>query len=130
MKSYKLFISFAALFGLLAVIIGSLAAHAIDSGLNADALQRIHTAQAYQFYHVAALLSVGILGSLHRNQTSILLKLSGLFFLLGILLFCGSLYTYALTGNALYGKITPFGGISFILGWFFLLIFGLSKQDK
>ena len=127
MKSYKLFISLAALLGLLAVIIGSLAAHAIDKGLTPEALQRIYTAQEYQFYHVAALLSVGILGSLHRNQTSVLLKLAGLFFLLGILLFSGSLYAYALTGNALYGSMTPFGGISFILGWFFLMIFGLSK---
>ncbi|WP_299872196.1 DUF423 domain-containing protein [uncultured Cocleimonas sp.] len=127
MKSYKLFISLAALLGLLAVIIGSLAAHAIDKGLTPEALERIYTAQEYQFYHVAALLSVGILGSLHRNQTSVLLKLAGLFFLLGILLFSGSLYAYALTGNALYGSVTPFGGISFILGWFFLMIFGISK---
>jgi len=127
MKSYKLFISLAALLGLLAVIIGSLAAHAIDKGLTPEAFERIYTAQEYQFYHVAALLSVGILGSLHRNQTSILLKLAGLFFLLGIILFSGSLYAYALTGNALYGSVTPFGGISFILGWFFLMIFGLSK---
>ena len=127
MKSHKLFISLAALFGLLAVITGSLAAHAIDKGLSPEALQRIYTAQEYQFYHVAALLSVGILGSLHGNQTSILLKLAGLFFLQGILLFSGSLYAYALTDNELYGKVTPFGGISFILGWLFLMLFGMSK---
>ncbi len=127
MKSHKLFISLAALFGLLAVIVGSLAAHALDKGLTAEALQRVYTAQEYQFYHVAALLSVGVLVSLHRNQASTILKLAGLFFILGILLFCGSLYTYALTDNEIYGKVTPFGGISFILGWFFLMIFGLSK---
>ena len=127
MKSYKVFISLAALFGLAAVIIGSLAAHALDKGLTTEALQRIYTAQEYQFYHVAALLSVGILVSLHRNQESMLLKLAGLFFVLGILLFSGSLYTFALTDDALYGKVTPFGGISFILGWFFLMLFGLFK---
>lgn len=127
MKSYKLYISLAALLGLLAVIIGSFAAHAVDKGLTPEAIQRIYTAQEYQFYHVAALLSVGILGSLHRNQTSILLKLAGLFFLMGILLFSGSLYAYAITDNELYGKVTPFGGISFILGWFFLMLFGLRK---
>ncbi len=127
MKSYKVFISLAALFGLAAVIIGSLAAHALDKGLTAEALQRVYTAQEYQFYHVVALLSVGILVSLHRNQDSMLLKLAGLFFVLGILLFSGSLYALALTDNALYGKVTPFGGISFILGWFFLMLFGLFK---
>lgn len=127
MKSHKLFISIAALLGLLAVVIGALSAHAIDKGLTTEALERIHTAQEYQFYHVAVLLGVGILGSLHRNQSSILLKLAGLFFILGILLFSGSLYAYAITGNALYGTATPLGGMSFILGWFFLMFFGLTK---
>lgn len=126
MKSYKLFISLSALLGLIAVIVGSLAAHALDKGLTTEALQRVYTAQEYQFYHVAALLGVGVLSSLEKNQTSTLLKLAGLFFILGILLFSGGLYTYALTDNTLYAKVTPFGGLSFILGWFFLMIFGLS----
>ena len=127
MKIHKLFIAFAALFGILAVIIGSLAAHAIEQGLSTEALQRLDTGLKYQFYHVTALLGIGILASLHRNAGSLLIKLSGLAFILGILLFSGSLYAYAITGNELFGKATPFGGISFILGWLFLFFFSFRK---
>lgn len=127
MKSYKVFIGLAALFGLSAVIIGALSAHAIDRGFTEEALQRINTGFKYQVFHIAALLSVGVLASLHRNFEAITLKLSGLFFILGILLFCGSLYVYAITDNEAFGKITPFGGISFMLGWLFLFFFSFRK---
>ncbi|MCL4112804.1 UNVERIFIED_CONTAM: hypothetical protein GTU68_021822 [Idotea baltica] len=102
-------------------------AHALERGLTAEAIERINTGLKYQHYHIAALLSVGVLASLHRNFESITLKLSGIAFILGILLFSGSLYAYAITGNELFGKITPFGGLSFILGWLFLFFFSLRK---
>lgn len=127
MKSYKIFIGFAALFGFLAVVIGAFGAHAIEKGFSAEAIQRLDTGLKYQVSHIAALLSVGILTSLHRNFDSTTLKLSGITFILGILLFSGSLYAYAITGNELFGKITPFGGLSFLLGWMFLLFFSFRK---
>ncbi len=127
MKSYKIFIGLAALLGLAAVVIGALSAHAIERGLSADAVQRIDTGLKYQFYHIAALLGVGVLASLHRNFDSTTLKISGLAFILGILLFSGSLYAYAITGNELFGKITPFGGFSLIFGWLFLFFFSLRS---
>lgn len=127
MKSYKVFIGLAALLGLTAVIIGALSAHALEKGFSTDALQQIDTAFKYQVFHLLALLSVGILASLHRNSDAITLKFSGLFFILGILLFSGSLYALAITGNASFGKITPFGGISFMLGWLFLFFFSFRK---
>ena len=127
MKSYKVFIGFAALFGFLAVVIGAFGTHALEKGLSTEAIQRIDTGLKYQVSHIAALLSVGVLASLHRNFDSTSLKISGLAFILGILLFSGSLYTYAITGNELFGKITPFGGLSFLLGWLFLLFFSFKK---
>jgi uncharacterized membrane protein YgdD (TMEM256/DUF423 family) len=127
MKIHKLFIAFTALFGVSAVIIGSLSAHAIDKGLSIESLQRLETGLEYQFYHVVALLGVGILASLHRNSDSLLLKLSGLAFITGILLFSGSLYIYAITGDELFGKVTPFGGIFFIFGWLMLFFFSFRK---
>ena len=127
MKSYKIFIGLAALFGLSAVVIGALSAHALERGLSVEAIQRIDTGLKYQFHHIAALLSVGVLVSLHRNFDSLTLKLSGVAFVLGILLFSGSLYAYAITGNELFGKITPFGGFSLIFGWVFLFFFSFRK---
>ncbi len=127
MKSSKIFIGLAALLGLTAVVIGALGAHAIERGLAAEAVQRIDIGLKYQFYHIAALLGVGILTSLHRNYDSTALKISGIAFVLGILLFSGSLYAYAITGNELFGKITPFGGFSLIFGWLFLFFFSLRR---
>jgi len=127
MKSSKLFIGLAALFGLIAVVIGAMSTHAIDKGFSAEALQRIDTGLKYQMFHVAALFGVGILASLHRNHDAVTLKLSGLSFIIGILLFSGSLYAYALTGNELFSKTTPFGGLSFMLGWLFLFFFSFRK---
>ena len=127
MKSYKVFIGLAALLGIIAVVIGALGAHAIERGLSAESIQRIDTGLKYQFYHIPALLGVGILGSLHRNFDSVTLKISGICFLLGILLFSGSLYAYAITGNELFGKIAPFGGFSLIFGWLFLLFFSFRR---
>ena len=130
MKTSKFFLFFAALFGLLAVIIGAFGAHILEKNLSAQLLQRLHTAVEYQFYHTAALLGVGILSSLHRNYSSSLLRFSGFSFILGILLFCGSLYAYALTGDKKIGMVTPFGGLSFMLGWLFLLAYSLKKKPN
>jgi uncharacterized membrane protein YgdD (TMEM256/DUF423 family) len=41
--------------------------------------------------------------------------------LIGILVFSGSLYVLALTGQSWLGAITPFGGLAFILGWLFAI---------
>jgi len=127
MKSSKIFICFAALLGLAAVVIGTLGAHLIKLDFSEDSLQLIDTGLKYQFYHIAALLTVGVLTSLHRNYDSKRLKISGIAFLLGIILFSGSLYAYAITGNDLFTKITPFGGGFLILGWLFLFFFSLRK---
>ncbi len=127
MKSYKIFIGFAALFGISAVVIGALSAHASGNGFTAEAIQRIDTGLKYQFHHIAALLAVGVLSSLHRNFDSLMLKISGIAFILGIFLFSASLYAYAYTGNEIFGKITPFGGLSLILGWLFLFFFSFRR---
>lgn len=120
--------SIAALFGLLAVIIGAFGAHVLEKNLTEHALHRLQTGVEYQFYHAFALLGVGILCSLHRNYDSRLLKLSGGAFIIGILLFSGSLYAYALTGISKLGMITPFGGSAFMLGWIFLFFYALKKK--
>lgn len=51
-------------------------------------------------------------------------KWSGYCFVLGIILFSGSLYALALTQIRLFGIITPIGGACFLLGWA-----GLFFQD-
>ena len=48
-------------------------------------------------------------------------------FLIGIFFFSGSLYLLAATNARWLGAITPFGGVSFLLGWAWL-IFRPSRE--
>jgi len=118
-----------AIFGLLAVIIGAYGAHGLEKIFSAHAMQRYHTGVEYQFYHVAALLTVGILSSMHTKMPRSL-QLSGIFFIVGILLFSGSLYLYAFTGKSYLGMITPIGGLGFIGGWISLILYALKNTNS
>ena len=114
--------------GLLAVIIGAFGAHGLEKSLSSHALSRYHTGVEYQFYHVFALITVGILKTKEAGSTQ-LLNYSGIAFAIGILLFSGSLYLYAITGITKFGMVTPVGGLSFIAGWLFLILFSLKQND-
>jgi uncharacterized membrane protein YgdD (TMEM256/DUF423 family) len=111
----KLFITLASLSGMLAVILGAFGAHALKDKLDAYALGVFQTAVQYHFYHSFALLAVGVI-ALSQPQT-VLLKSSGLLFVLGIVIFSGSLYVLSITGVRWLGAITPLGGLAFIGGW-------------
>ena len=111
----NLFISLASLSGLLAVAFGAFGAHALRGRLDAYAMGVFETAVQYHFYHSLALLAVGVL-ALSQPQT-VLLKSSGWLFLLGLVLFSGSLYVLSLSGLKWLGAVTPLGGLAFIAGW-------------
>ena len=111
----NLFISLASLSGLLAVAFGAFGAHALRGRLDEYAMGVFETAVQYHFYHSLALLAVGVL-ALGQPQT-VLLKSSGWLFLIGILIFSGSLYLLGITGVRWLGAVTPLGGLAFIGGW-------------
>lgn len=111
----KLFIVLGSFSGMLGVVLGAFGAHALKSRLGENAMGVFETAVQYQFYHSLALLAVGIL-ALSQPQT-ILLKSSGYLFLLGIIIFSGSLYVLSFTGVKWLGAITPLGGLAFVGGW-------------
>ena len=111
----KLFITLASLSGMLAVIFGAFGAHALKGKLDDQALKVFETAVQYHFYHTFALLVVGVI-ALNQPQT-VLLKSSGWLFVIGILVFSGSLYLLSLTGVRWLGAITPLGGLALIAGW-------------
>lgn len=121
---HKGFLKIAALTGTLSVILGAFAAHGLKQILSPDNLQIFETAVRYQFYHVFALLAVGIL---YKEFPGKLMKWAGMFFITGMILFSGSLYLLcyvkhsALSLNWL-GAITPFGGAAFITGWVFIFL--------
>ena len=100
---------------MLAVGFGAFGAHALKSRLDDYALGVFQTAVQYHFYHSLALLAVGVI-ALNQPQTA-MLKSSGWLFLIGILVFSGSLYALSITGVRWLGAITPLGGLAFIAGW-------------
>lgn len=112
---------------MLAVIIGAFAAHGLKQMLTPYDLAIFETAARYQMYHAIALLIVGILASMPQFSTR-WLKLAAIGFVLGIVLFSGSLYLLALSGIRWLGAITPLGGVAFIFGWLLLMVAGLRKQ--
>jgi len=118
-----------ALMAALAVILGAFAAHSLKAVLPPEQLLVFETGVRYQFYHSFALLLTGIVYSHYPNKN---LRLASTFFLVGIILFSGSLYAMAclsVHGVSLgpIGIITPIGGLFFILGWI-LFFFGIKKQ--
>jgi len=119
------FFSIGAVFGLLAVVLGAFGAHGLEGTLSDHALARYHTGVEYQFYHVGALLIIGVLAP---QLPSKLLTFAGFTFTAGIILFSGSLYVYALTGNKIFGMITPVGGLFFIIGWIILTIYSFKSK--
>ncbi len=128
---HKGFIKSAAVLGLLSVALGAFAAHALKEKISDYAVNIFETGVRYQFYHVFALIAVGII---YKDFSNRFLKWSGIFFIIGIILFSGSLYmlTYikgaVLPGYSWVGAITPIGGLAFILGWIFLFIGCFNKS--
>lgn len=125
-KLSKYFILLAAISGFLATCLGAFGAHALKAKISIDMLAVYQTGISYQFYHSLALLLLGLL-MIHYNNKY--LKLSGIMFTVGILLFSGSLYLLAITGIKQLGIISPFGGVAFMIGWLMLVV-GVIKDKK
>ena len=106
-----------ALFGCLSVAAGAFGAHALRQKLGPDQLAVFETGARYQMYHAFALLAAAWASS---QWASPAIRAAGWCFILGILLFSGSLYALALSGTRWFGAITPFGGLAFLVGWLFL----------
>ncbi|WP_346318323.1 DUF423 domain-containing protein [Chitinophaga sp. YIM B06452] len=127
---HKTFLIWAALLGALAVILGAFGAHKLKELVPPETVSTFQTGVTYQFYHVFALLAVGIL---YAHVPGPQLVWAGRLFLAGILLFSGSLYVLTLlkatdtVGLRGIGAITPIGGLAFIAGWIMLLLGVLKK---
>ena len=113
---------------MLAVVLGAFAAHGLKQMLAPYELAIFETAARYQMYHAIALLIVGILASMPQFSTR-WLQLAAIVFVLGIVLFSGSLYLLAISGIRWLGAITPLGGVAFILGWLLLIAAGFKQQE-
>lgn len=116
----RLTLTFAALYGGLAVCLGAFGSHALADHLSARTADIWHTAERYQFYHALALLALGLLMQTGLSGTA--MTVAAWCFIAGTFIFSGSLYLLASSGIRILGAITPIGGILLIIGWIALLI--------
>ena len=140
-------IMFGAICAGLAVAIGAFGAHALDGRVSAEMLTNYETGARYHFYHSLGMLAVGMLALIRAGRATaraaadpndpaadpndraadpetaaadpVLTRLrwSAVLMLTGIVLFSGSLYTMALTGETWLGAVTPVGGVAFLAAW-------------
>ena len=108
------FLMLAAFFGFTGVALGAFAAHGLKGRLSAEYLAIFHTGVTYQLVHTLALLGVALLA---MHIPGRIVTWAGVSFVVGILLFSGSLYLLTLTGISKLGIITPVGGVAFLIGW-------------
>jgi uncharacterized membrane protein YgdD (TMEM256/DUF423 family) len=129
--SAGLWLRIGAVWGFLAVSMGAFGAHGLKErfqslggqtgGMTAERLEaNFNVAAQYQMYCALALLAVGLLAATGRNGAA--LQASGWSFLVGSLIFSGSLYILSTTGLRWLGAITPIGGVAMLAGWIALAI--------
>ncbi len=122
----SLLLAAAGLFGFLAVAIGAIGAHALKAHLTPDAMALFRTGWEYHMVHALAL---GLIGTLSLNDpNSRSFRFAGGFWILGILLFSGSLYAVSLGAPRMLVHVTPLGGFSLMGGWIALSIGGLALR--
>ena len=114
-------------FALLGVILGAFGAHALSATLGSSGIITWKTAVLYQFVHAVSLIALA--DSMDKKANA---KLVLSCFVLGVILFSGSLYLLATLSNeslrAVLGPMTPIGGLLFITGWIFVLYAHIKKE--
>jgi uncharacterized membrane protein YgdD (TMEM256/DUF423 family) len=111
----RIFLSAGGVAALLAVAFGAFGAHALKSRVPPEMLSVWHTGIEYHVLHALGLLAVGLV-AIHLPDSA-LLRWSGWLMLAGIVLFSGSLYALALSGERWLGAVTPVGGLAFLAAW-------------
>jgi uncharacterized membrane protein YgdD (TMEM256/DUF423 family) len=110
----RFFLMAAALFAGLSIGAGAFASHTLRDRLTERSLEIFETAARYQMYHALALLFVAVLLS---RGNSLSLRVAGVAFMVGIVIFSGSLYALSVSDVKILGAVTPIGGVAFIVGW-------------
>lgn len=120
----RTFFACGAILAFIAVAAGAFGAHGLKSKIPAEMLTVFEVGVRYHMYHALALFIVSWAYSRWPNS---LVISSGWLFIIGIILFSGSLYALSISGVRILGAITPFGGLAFLAGWFCLFWVAIKK---
>ena len=108
-----------AIAGASGVALGAFGAHGLKARVPPEMLEIWETASRYQILHALALLATAWAAERWPGGAS---TAAGWLFLLGIVVFSGSLYALVLSGVRALGAVTPLGGLCFIAGWLALAL--------
>lgn len=115
MNNTKFWIIVSAISGFSAVAIGAFGAHGLKEKLTIEMLEVYKTGVLYHLIHSLVILSLALSDKIKSQIPSI-------FFLTGIILFSFSLYIYSTSGIRFFAMLTPFGGVSFLIGWVMMTV--------
>ena len=102
----------------IAVALGAFGAHSLKTKLSADMLNIFEIGVRYQMYHALGLIAVAWATTRWPEAN---LNAAGWAFIVGIVVFSGSLYLLSATDIRWLGAITPIGGLAFLIGWAILV---------
>lgn len=109
-------------------MLGAFGAHVLRDVLGESERATYELAVRYQMYHALALLAVGVIERLWGVSRAS--RCSTWAFVVGVILFSGSLYLLSLSGLKWLGAITPFGGVALLIGWGGLLCVGWGCRGR
>jgi uncharacterized membrane protein YgdD (TMEM256/DUF423 family) len=110
----RIFIVIGALSAFIGVAAGAFGAHGLKSRISPEMLSIFEVGVRYQMYHAFALIATAWVAA---KWPSSIVAVAGWFFVIGTILFSGSLYLLSVSGVKLLGAMTPLGGLSFLAGW-------------
>ncbi|MCR8633295.1 DUF423 domain-containing protein [Paenibacillus radicis (ex Xue et al. 2023)] len=122
------FVAIGSICAFLSVAFGAFGAHMLKDVLTPGNLTVFQTGVLYQMMHSVGLIALGIAAGFMPGSKYLIR--AGWFLLTGIVLFSGSLYVLSLTDIKILGAITPFGGVSFLVGWVLVAVAAFRHKQK
>ena len=122
-------IAVAAVMGFTAVALGAFGAHGLEGALAGvtDAAERLEWWETAARYHLVHALAVGLAAWAHERRPSRASTIAAGAFVIGVVVFAGTLYAMALGAPRWLGAITPLGGVSLLVGWGALAVSALRR---
>ncbi|MDP6152605.1 MAG: DUF423 domain-containing protein [Phycisphaeraceae bacterium] len=121
----RTFFILGSVFGMTAILAGTFGAHGLEQTVTPALLETFDTGVRYHMYHALALIGVAWACEHFGGKLPVA---AGWLFVIGIIVFAGSLYLLAITGARWLGMITPIGGVAFVVGWLLLIVAGAQSR--
>jgi len=122
----------AGLLGALGVLLGAFGAHGLREVFETDLRkgEAFGTAVDYHLLHAVGLLALSIAVGSKNEVFARRCKMAGGIMVIGICLFCGTIYTWALGGPKWLVHVTPLGGVTLMVSWIMVAWSGLALTRR